>query len=124
MWVVKLVVTALINSFSLPFKMFSLYLDWCLLNTTQSTFQCACCIICNLRGFVVNLMNAIDNVIVQQLLLMVVQGGVHLLVPQSSILPDLLQGVVLDQAAVLKDSHQQVLKNTEHTQINYQDDGI
>ena len=69
-------------------------------------------------------MNAIDNVIAQQLLLRVVQGGVHLLVPQPSILPDLLQGVVLHQAAVLKDSHQQVLKNTEHKPINYQEDGI
>lgn len=107
--------------------MFSLCLDRCLL-THHSQHSSAPVeglrIICNLRGFVVKLMNAIDNVIVQQLLLLVVQGGVHLLVPQPSILPDLLQGVVLHQAAVLKYSHQQVLKNTEHTQRNYQEDGI
>lgn len=59
-------------------------------------------------------MNPID-VIVQQLLIVVVQGGVHLLVPQPSILPDLLQGVVLHQGAILKNSHQQVLRNRAHT---------
>ena len=62
------------------------------------------------------LMNPIDDVIVQQLLIVVVQGGGHLLVPQPGVLPDLLQGVVLHQAAVLEHRHQQVLRNTaEHT---------
>lgn len=62
----------------------------------------------DVTGFVL-LMNPVDDVIVQQLLFVIVQDGVELLVLQSSIFPDLLQGVVLDQAAVLKHSHQQVL---------------
>ncbi|TNN88213.1 hypothetical protein EYF80_001429 [Liparis tanakae] len=60
-------------------------------------------------------MNPINDAIVQQLLLIVVQGGVHLLVTQASVLPDLLQGVVLDKAAILENGHQQVLKRAEHT---------
>lgn len=71
-----------------------------------------------MSGFVADLMNAVDDVVMQQLMFVVVQGGVHLLVPQPSVLPDLLQGVVLHQAAILKNSHQQVLKKAEHTQIN------
>lgn len=63
----------------------------------------------------VALMNPINDAIVQQLLLMVVQGGVHLLVIQASVIPDLLQGVVLDKAAILENSHQQVLTRAEHT---------
>lgn len=59
------------------------------------------------------LMNAVDDVIVQQLLFMVVQSGVHLLVPQTSVLPDLLQGVVQHQAAILKNRHQKILKDAE-----------
>lgn len=55
-----------------------------------------------------NLMSPINDVIVQQLLLIVLGGG-HLLVPQPSVLPDFLQGVVLQQAAVLKHSHQEIL---------------
>lgn len=66
----------------------------------------------------VDLMNPTVDVIVQQLLFMVVQGGVHILVPQPCILPDLLQRVLLQQAAILKNSHQQVLKNAEHTQTH------
>lgn len=62
-----------------------------------------------------DLVNPVDDVIVLQLLFTVVQGGIHLLVRQPSVLPDLLQGVVLHQAAVLKHSHQQVLQNAEHT---------
>lgn len=53
-------------------------------------------------------MNAVDDVI------MVVQGGVQVLVMQPGIFPDFLQGVVLHQAAILKDSHQQILR-TERT---------
>lgn len=49
------------------------------------------------------------NVIVQQLLLLVVLHGVHLVVPQPCILPDLPQGVVLHQDAVLEDGDQEVL---------------
>lgn len=63
-------------------------------------------------------MNPIDDVIVQQLLFVVVQGGVHLLIPQPCVLPDLLQRVVLHQAAILKNSHQQVLKNNVRTHIH------
>lgn len=55
-------------------------------------------------------MNPVEDVIAQQFLILVVQGGVHVLVPQPGVLPDLLQGVVLHQAAVLIDGHQQVLK--------------
>lgn len=75
---------------------------------------------CERLCIVVDLMNPIDDVIVQHLLFVVVQGGVHFLVPQPSVLPDLLQGVVLHQAAILKNSHQQVLRSTEHTQRNHQ----
>lgn len=42
-----------------------------------------------------NLMNHTIDAIVQQLLVVVVQGGVHLIISQPGILPDLLQGVVL-----------------------------
>lgn len=65
-------------------------------------------------------MNAVDDVIVHQLLFVVVQRGVHFLVPQSSVLPDLLQGVILHQATVLKHGHQQILKSTEYAQIKSQ----
>lgn len=40
-------------------------------------------------------MNHTIDAIVQQLLVVVVQGGVHLIISQPGILPDLLQGVVL-----------------------------
>lgn len=61
-----------------------------------------------LTGLEANLMSPINDVIVQQLLLIVLGGG-HLLVPQPSVLTDFLQGVVLQQAAILKHSHQEIL---------------
>lgn len=60
-----------------------------------------------------NLMNHTIDAIVQQLLVVVVQGGVHLIISQPGILPDLLQGVVLHQDTIFKNSHQQILKKTE-----------
>lgn len=47
------------------------------------------------EGLCLNLMNHTIDAIVQQLLVAVVQGGVHLIISQPGILPDLLQGVVL-----------------------------
>lgn len=63
-------------------------------------------------------MNAVDDAIVQQLLLFVVQDRTELFVPQPGVLPDLLQGIFLQQAAVFKNSHQQVLDNKGHTITN------
>lgn len=97
--------------------MFSLYLKGCLSKTLQSSFQCTLLIS---EVFVVDLMNPVNDMIVQQLLFLVVQGGIQLFVPQPSVFPDLLQRVVLHQATVLKNSHQQVLQDTEHTQINHE----
>lgn len=73
---------------------------------------------CTARGFVADLMNPVDDVIVQQLLFVVVQGGVHLLVTQSGVLPDLLEGVLLQQTAVLKHSHQHILTDTQQDKLN------
>lgn len=75
------------------------------------------------RGSVVDLMNPVDNVVVQYLLLVVVLGGVHFLVPQPGVFPDLLQGVVLHKAAVLKNSHQHVLQGAQINHQLQQDDG-
>lgn len=52
-----------------------------------------------------NLVNHTIDAIVQQLLVVVVQGGVHLVISQPGILPDLLQGVVLHEDTVFKNSH-------------------
>lgn len=54
------------------------------------------------------LVDPIDDALVQRLL--VVRDGSRLVVLQPGVLPYLLQGVVLHQAAILKDGHQQVLK--------------
>lgn len=60
------------------------------------------------------LMDAADDVVVQQLPFVVVQVWVWLVVLKQSVFPDLVQRVVLQQAAILKNSHQEVLKSTEH----------
>lgn len=62
---------------------------------------------------------AIDDVFVEQLqalggvLVLVVLCRGHLLLQQPRILPDLLQGVVLQEGAILKHRHQQVLGRKE-----------
>lgn len=64
-------------------------------------------------------MNDAVDVIVQQLLLLllVVLHGVHLVVPQPGILPDLPQRVVFHQDAILEDGDQKVLWNSRLTAL-------
>lgn len=57
------------------------------------------------------LMSPIDDVLVQQLLLFVVMHGRrHLVFPQSGILTDFFQRVILQKASILKHGHQEILE--------------
>lgn len=55
------------------------------------------------------LVDPVDDALVHPLL--VVRDGIRLVVLQPGVLPYLLQGVVLHQAAILKHCHQQVLQS-------------